>query len=276
MKVTAMIAATLVAIAAAKHKEGEKCMGAPGFPPVEYLGCEEGLECIGDASDWGKVCVKSTATSCRKVRDGEARKYTEGEKCRGASGYPAIPYFGCADGLECTGDAPDWGKICVKVGGQRRYKEGEKCRGAQGHPAVPYRGCADGLECTGDASDWGKICVEVGSDNASHATTTVAVSSTRFPPPTQTQPTQTLSNNNQDQGGQSSGLNGNCYLGYSRTHHRPPCFWHNCYGYCRWLGALGHSISYNNWVYQKNYYLGFNHQRSDAFWDVCKSNCRYF
>lgn len=90
--------------------------------------------------------------------------YAEGEKCIGAPNYPAVPYKPCCSG-SCTGNAKDWGMVCVSSGGGgggssqgQCYNIGQKCQGAPGYPNVPYLGCCDG-ECTGAASDWGKVCV---------------------------------------------------------------------------------------------------------------------
>lgn len=46
-----------------RHGPGEKCAGAPGYPEIPYIGCIEEYQCIGDADDWGKVCVYVKGTS---------------------------------------------------------------------------------------------------------------------------------------------------------------------------------------------------------------------
>lgn len=93
--------------------------------------------------------------------------HKEGEKCKGAEGYPAVPWLGCCKGYECEGRAADWGYTCVKRNQypaseppKKCHKPGEKCIGAEGHPAVPWLGCCDDYVCEGKASDWGYVCVK--------------------------------------------------------------------------------------------------------------------
>lgn len=148
------------------RKDGERCIGAHGFPGVEWIPC-----CSGDCSTpdtsyggYGKVCGPAKkyphAPTCRK----------DGERCMGAHGFPAVEWISC-----CSGDCsvPDtsyggYGKLC----GSGHYHppappapkcraEGERCAGAHGKPAVPWVDCCHGMSC--DAPDtsyggYGKVC----------------------------------------------------------------------------------------------------------------------
>lgn len=102
---------------------GERCMGAPGKPAVEYLGCCEG-SCTGTSKAYGAY-----GTYCEKDygRKPESKKcYKEGERCIGAKGKPYVEYLGdskwdgCCDGYACTGTGSKYGydaygKYCVAV-----------------------------------------------------------------------------------------------------------------------------------------------------------------
>jgi hypothetical protein len=154
------------------YETGEKAIGAPGYPAVQYLPCCT----LGDSpietpsKDWGMFCMPPSSYPTTAP----AKKcYNTGEKAIGAPGKPAIPYLSCCK----QGDSPiempskDWGKFCMPSGNyavpeekETCYKTGEKAIGAPGKPAVPYLPC-----CTASdepiempSIDWGKFCMPKG------------------------------------------------------------------------------------------------------------------
>jgi hypothetical protein len=100
---------------------GERCMGAAGYPAVEWIDCCDGMTC--DAPDtgyngYGKTCSKGySAPVTTKAPTYAPKCRAAGERCMGAAGYPAVEWIDCCDGMTC--DAPDtgyngYGKTCAK------------------------------------------------------------------------------------------------------------------------------------------------------------------
>jgi hypothetical protein len=167
-------------------KKEMKCAGAPGYPYVHYVPCDEGYHCVEKdsyaAGDWGRYCLPITkgyyTDKCHKT----------GEKCMGAAGFPYVEYAPCCkEGDVCrekTGEKPaygeeSWGSFCLPSEGEEKpvYKEdskydskffdckchttGSKCQGAPGFPYVEYgNGCCSSTDsCVPDPyMGWGSFC----------------------------------------------------------------------------------------------------------------------
>jgi hypothetical protein len=115
----AAVAAFLVVNVSAKSctPMGQRCIGAPGYPSVPYLGCCAGATCTGVDPVYGKKCVVGsgypTPVTTKPAGSTSVAKCTPmGQRCIGAPGYPSVPYLGCCSG-KCTGTDPSYGKICV-------------------------------------------------------------------------------------------------------------------------------------------------------------------
>jgi Common central domain of tyrosinase len=110
-----------VASTCTKTPVNHRCAGAPGHPAVPWLGCCAG-SCVDDPSrGWGKWCVDgsapvSTPTPVAKpVASATCTKTPLNQRCKGAVGYPAVPWRdGCCSPGTCV-KAPSrgWGSWCV-------------------------------------------------------------------------------------------------------------------------------------------------------------------
>jgi hypothetical protein len=112
-------AAILAVVASAQSctPMGQRCIGAPGYPSVPYLGCCSGATCTGADPVYGKTCVAAgsypTPVTTKPAGYTSAAKCTPmGQRCIGAPGYPPVPYLGCCSG-KCTGTDSYYGKTCV-------------------------------------------------------------------------------------------------------------------------------------------------------------------
>jgi hypothetical protein len=157
------------------YQLGERCEGAYGYPAVPSWGCCNGHVCEGKRPDWGWSCIKQPTIAPyvsppATLPPPQGRTcYKPGERCRGANGYPVVPFLYCCDGYVCEGARSDWGRSCVPQVPSKTttplqgkcYMEGERCIGADGHPAVPYLECCPGYACKSNRSDWGLNCVKL-------------------------------------------------------------------------------------------------------------------
>jgi hypothetical protein len=157
---------------------GARCMGAPGFPYVDWIACCDGLSC--DAPDtsrggYGNLCSKDYGVPvATKPPTYEPKCRPAGERCMGAPGFPYVDWIACCDGMSC--DAPDtshggYGKTCSKdyvappakppTYAPKCRAAGERCMGAPGFAAVEWIACCDGLSCNapdGSYGGYGKVC----------------------------------------------------------------------------------------------------------------------
>lgn len=92
--------------------------------------------------------------------------YGPGERCRGAPGYPAVPWHSppCAGGAACDVPDPEYGFRCPETyhSSASCYKTGERAQGAPGKPAVEWRPCCDQKDEQLEKDEpgaWGKFCL---------------------------------------------------------------------------------------------------------------------
>jgi FAD/FMN-containing dehydrogenase len=104
-----------------KTAPGERCIGAPGYPAVPWLGgCCTG-DCAPDAAKgWGQWCPKvsgppapTPAPAITTAPTGSCTKTAPSQRCIGAPGYPAVPWLGgCCIGDCAPNAAKGWGQWC--------------------------------------------------------------------------------------------------------------------------------------------------------------------
>lgn len=163
--VSVLVAVSLAAYPTKCYKKGERCIGAKGYPKVDYYPCCDNVKRVSVSYDWGEFC-------------GEA-PMKKPVKCAGEEGYPYFEYKSCAPGYHCV--KPDssykygWGMYCMPNGyhvdsktvskdNKTCYDDGERCIGAPGYNAVPYKPCCSGAtpasKIKSDGKyDWGLYCI---------------------------------------------------------------------------------------------------------------------
>lgn len=153
------------------YADGERAIGADGYPAVDYLPCCSGKPPLPmdpsahgyDATTrWGLFCGGTgkviVAEQC----------YNDGERAIGAPGYEAVPYKPCCNGREPKAVAYDWGKFC---GGEDLEPVEDdtgftRCAGEEGFPYVEYVDCGAEFKCEKMPEySWGFFCVAVGESD---------------------------------------------------------------------------------------------------------------
>jgi FAD/FMN-containing dehydrogenase len=96
---------------------GERCIGAAGFPAVQWLtsGLNGGPCCAGTCSiqkagDWGTFCSGGIQAAPVPAPAGTCRP--SGERCIGASGFPTVAWIPCCSGACSATKSNDWGTFC--------------------------------------------------------------------------------------------------------------------------------------------------------------------
>jgi hypothetical protein len=97
------------------YNTGDRCMGAANFPYIQYRKCcKDTDECATDLSlGWGSFCKPKNA---KDAGAGPATScYNTGERCKGASGFPYVPYHNCCQPSDQCEESPSrgWGSFCV-------------------------------------------------------------------------------------------------------------------------------------------------------------------
>lgn len=161
------------------YATGERAIGAPGKPAVDYYPCCNGNEPrpkkqddeYKASRDWGLFCG---ATGSFDVT--EKNCHEDGVKAIGAPGYPLIEYKPCCSKVsprekrsseqKVPGDK--WGKFCLGGGSTTKVVEDYvpngkiRCAGAPGYPYVNWIDCGPGYKCAPLASaGWGSFCQKV-------------------------------------------------------------------------------------------------------------------
>lgn len=104
-------------IAGKCHPNGAKCVGAPNRPPVKWLPCCGGGQCIPHKGSWGKVCSRGRDIG-QKDPPSDPTCHDTDVRCQGAPGFPFVQYKPCCKrGDECL-PASDWGFKCQKAGSE--------------------------------------------------------------------------------------------------------------------------------------------------------------
>jgi hypothetical protein len=114
-----LLRATSTSAQCTKTPPGERCAGAPGFPPIPWKGgCCAG-DCAEDAAKgWGSWCLAAGAPAPEPLLDGRCAKTSSGERCSGADGFPYVQWKGGCCAGECVEDAAKgWGKWCPSAAG---------------------------------------------------------------------------------------------------------------------------------------------------------------
>lgn len=116
------------------YKAGERCMGAPGKPYVDYYPCCDGSPCVEDAAmGYGGFCKPPPKDYYGKPE--EPMCYAESERCMGAPGKPYVPYHPCCAG-ECVKDAAmGYGYFCKPTPPTKDYGYYEKTE--EDNPVMP-------------------------------------------------------------------------------------------------------------------------------------------
>jgi hypothetical protein len=83
------------------YASGVRAIGAPGYPPVEYKPCCDGVAPVAKAGDWGQFCS-----------GGSSKCYASGVRAVGAPGYAAVEYKPCCNGGSPVAKDGDWGLFC--------------------------------------------------------------------------------------------------------------------------------------------------------------------
>lgn len=150
--VAAVAAVALTAASAMEpicYEDGERAIGAPGYPYVKYRPCCSGKNPVAVEDDYGLFCP--------------AGEKMEPTKCAGEEGYPYVEYVDCGYGYTCE-KVPEngWGMFCVADKKTSMcYKTGERAIGAGDKPFVRYMPCCSGAMPVGRKYDWGLFCPEV-------------------------------------------------------------------------------------------------------------------
>lgn len=104
LTLTAMLVASASAVVVVRQTQpGEKCAGASGQPLIKYVGCTEGYECKGKASDWGMTCVKAGSSGGSAGGGDEGGAPTNGN---GKVASSAAPASGGDNGGAANGGPP--------------------------------------------------------------------------------------------------------------------------------------------------------------------------
>lgn len=173
----AVISALLVAVTASGdyvdcYEDGERCIGAKGYPHVPYKKCCSGKPHITVDYDWGSWCngPKHLPKKCADYKDGGY--YSKDYESCGHGYHCATPLSSGYNGWYKDGDSAMY---CLPSGDDVKqdngkhyamnscYKEGERCMGEDDYPYVPYMPCCDGKPAKKMSSDgeydWGYFCV---------------------------------------------------------------------------------------------------------------------
>jgi hypothetical protein len=172
IKTTFVALSALALAASACYGPGQRAVGAPGKPAVEYQPCCDGAAPAAKDGDWGLFCpgggVATTSPPSGGGGGGGSKCYASGERAIGATGKPAVDYKPCCDGGAPVARTGDWGLFCPggvattappSGGGSTKcYASGERSIGAPGKPAVEYKPCCDGGAPAAKTGDWGLFC----------------------------------------------------------------------------------------------------------------------
>lgn len=136
------------------YKAGERSVGAPGKPMVDYMPCCDGKAPQEKYGAWGKFCGLPSPYAPEPV----VPKERVPKKCAGDDGYPYVPYLDCGDGYKCEREPKyGWGFFCMPTGNSC-YGPGMKAQGAPGYPKIDYMPCCDGQKSASKYGEWGKFC----------------------------------------------------------------------------------------------------------------------
>lgn len=159
--------ATAAPSGASCYEDGERAIGASGYPHVKYMPCCSGkpplpmAETTSAEYSWGLFCG---GTGMVVVTDD---CYASGVRAIGASGYAKVPYKPCCDGKEPMPLTGDWGKFFghkapVVIPTAPAEEIPIKCAGDSGYPYVPHVPCASGEKCAkAPEYGWGFFCLKV-------------------------------------------------------------------------------------------------------------------
>lgn len=153
------------------YARGERAVGAPGKPAVEYYPCCDGTEprpvkndyWFDPSKDWGLFCggqgnIIVSTKNC----------YDLGAKAIGAPGKPLVNYKPCCSGVsprekkgaEIKTADDKWGQFCLSGGDPKPDTGKIRCAGAPGYPYVEYVFCGPEKKCAPSPKDgWGSFCL---------------------------------------------------------------------------------------------------------------------
>lgn len=147
----------LAALGSACTPNGDRAVGAAGYPAVVYQPCCSGSEPTARAGDWGLFCEEPAC-------------YGPGERNQGAEGYPEVLYQPCCNEAAAVPRDGEWGRFCPggsggggdggDGGGDKIcFENGERQYGEIGYPSVDYKPYCDvNARAAPKANDWGKFC----------------------------------------------------------------------------------------------------------------------
>lgn len=162
------------------YARGERAIGAPGFPRIEYYPCCDRSEPRPKKKDIYYVASRDWGLFCGGTGNFEVSKkncHELGVKAIGAPGKPYVLYKPCCSGVSPREKVPSewkteddkWGKFCLKGSSPSKgpapiepvVGSGKiRCAGAPGYPYVEYVYCGPDKKCAKSPKDgWGSFCL---------------------------------------------------------------------------------------------------------------------